>query len=153
MVNLSIGVEPLGTCIGELDNLLHEYWKATDAHKGVPPLAMDWTTLQECEKRNAFVVLVARSSPTRRVLGFSQYSLVYHPHHRTTRVAFCDILAVRLNERGQGLGRALVKAGEEEMRKRGAKLLVHCFRLVYDVKPFFPEMGYVPFETQYMKVL
>jgi len=151
LAGLEIQPEALVDVIGELDSVLYDYWKSTDAHKGVPPLAMDWWALQRLEAANAFVCLVARQQ--QQVLGFVQYMLFMHLHHKTTRFGHCDILAVRPMHRGKGVGRALIKAGEVELRRRGVKRIVHAQRSVYDVPPLFPKLGYTATETVYMKAL
>ena len=39
---MDIQVEPLKKCIVEMNAILLEYWNATEARMGVPPLDMDW---------------------------------------------------------------------------------------------------------------
>ena len=148
---MDIHVEPLDGVIGELDNLLHEYWRDTEAGKDMPALAMDWPAYCQLERVGALVLLVARKE--HHVAGFVQYVVVKHTKHRGIRMAQCDTLAVRVKERGHGIGEKLMRAGEHELRKRGVQQVVHGFRLVYNKQPLFPKLGYKPIETLYMKEL
>jgi GNAT superfamily N-acetyltransferase len=65
--------------------------------------------------------------------------------------AACDILAVDVDARGQGIARALMEFAEPILRERGVKIVTHQFRVIYDVEPLFPKLGYRLAEQGYMK--
>jgi GNAT superfamily N-acetyltransferase len=150
---MDIQVEPLKKCVVEMSAILLEYWKATEAHEGMPPLDMNWEYYTEQEAAQQFVLITARVGADKELIGFAMYIVIMHPHHKTVRFAICDILAVKLGYRDVGIGSKLVKAAEPLLKMYYVKQIVHQCRTVYDVEPLFPKLGFTLIEQSYMKAV
>ena len=133
-----------------LDKLLHDYFKRTDAKNGVPPLVMNWPLYVELARQGHLVVFTARA-PVNKLVGVAMYHVHSHPHHMGHMCAACDILAVDVDQRGKGIGRALVEYAETALRELDVRVMLHMFRTQYDVDPLFPKLGYKLHEQVYMK--
>lgn len=148
---MDIQVEPLKKCIVEMSAILLEYWKATPAHEGVPPLDMNWDYYAEQEAAQQFILITAREDED--LVGFAMYIIIMHPHHKTVRFAICDILAVKLGYRNVGIGTKLVTAAEPLLKMYYVKQIVHQCRTVYNVEPLFLKLGFTLIEQSYMKAV
>jgi GNAT superfamily N-acetyltransferase len=149
--SLSTRVEKLATCQHQMDNLLCGYWNETEAHKGVPDLEMDWDVYQEREDVGGLIIITVRKDTS--LVGFNMYNVFKHPHHKGVLTAACDILAVALHHRRQGIGRLLINAAEPLLRGVGVQLMTHNFRTCYEDDPLFVSLGFEMIEATYMKRL
>jgi GNAT superfamily N-acetyltransferase len=146
-------IEPVAQAYSQLDGLLQDYFARTKAKEGLPPLHMQWRTYIELEKAGSLMVLTARDDKC-ELLGFVMYHIYQHLHHTGVINAACDILAVRLDQRNKGIGRALVENAEPLLRSRGAQFVTHQFRTCYEEEePLFPKLGYKLIEQGYLKEL
>jgi GNAT superfamily N-acetyltransferase len=150
--------EPLDDCFEEMGALVHDYFESTIADRDVPPLDFDWNHYHELDKLRRIVLVTARIrdiTHARPLVGFVFYIVMNHPHHRTTKIAYCDLLAVRPEMRGMGIARNLMAKAEDYLRIAEVDRIIHSFRMTYanDESPLFPKLGYEPHEVAYQKVL
>jgi GNAT superfamily N-acetyltransferase len=137
----------------ELDELLHDYFEKTIAKEGLPILNMDWRSYFELQKREHLMLLTARDDYRGRLMGFVMYYIYPHLHHKGFICAACDILAVRLEQRGRGIGMLLMEHAEPLLKDHRVRYITHQFRVCYDTAPLFPRMGYKLIEQGYLKEL
>ena len=149
---MNLSMEQVDAVYHELDDLLHDYFARTIAQEGLPPLRMNWSAYIELNNRGNLLCFTARNDDD-DLMGFVMYHIHPHLHHMGVIMAACDILAVNVDDRGQGIGTELVEYAEPMLRNRGVRHIIHMFRTCYDVEPLFPKLGYTLFEKSYIKDL
>lgn len=143
-------MEPVDAIYHEMDELLHDYFARTIASEGVPELRMNWTVYMQLNNAGNLLCFTARDEND-ELLGFVMYHIYPHLHHMGMLCAACDIVAVHVDERGNGVGAQLMEYAEPLLRNRGVQLVTHQFRTCYKVEPLFIKQGYKLFEQTYMK--
>ena len=147
---MEVWLEGVKESYQQLDELLHDYFAKTVAKEGLPPLRMNWPVYIELNRRDDLLLFTARGDAD-RLHGFVMYHVHPHLHHMGVVNAACDILAVRVESRGNGVAQQLMREAEPVLRDRGARFITHQFRTVYDVEPLFPKLGYRLLEHGYVK--
>lgn len=150
---MKFALEPVITAYRELDVLLKDYFARTVAKEGLPELRMNWKVYAELSFQGNLALFTARADDGKKLYGFVMYHIQPHLHHMGTIVAACDIIAVDLDERGQGIATKLMAFAEPVLKERGATLITHMSRSCYDVEPLFPKLGFKPLEQAYIKEL
>lgn len=148
---MKLNIEPVAQTWHELNALLHDYFTRTQAKEGLPQLRMNWAAYTELNEAGGIVLLTARDGD--KLIGFVMYHVFPHLHHMGVINAACDIIAVDVDARGQGIARALMAHAEPVLRNRGVQYITHQFRTCYDTEPLFPKLGYKLFEQGYLKEL
>lgn len=144
--------ERLSDHINECDQLVKDYFDRTIAWQGMPPLAMNWGLYKKAEEVGNLLFFTARDDD-KVMQGFSMYIVSFDPHYHNHKFAQCDILAVRPEWRGRGIGKWLVTHAELALKRHGVDRMIHRFRTIYDVEPLFTKLGFTEVERTYMKVL
>jgi GNAT superfamily N-acetyltransferase len=134
----------------ELDVLLHDYFRRSEAAEDIPPLNMNWRAYMQLNDQYALRLFTAR---TDRLLGFVMYHVHEHLHHIGSINASCDILSVHLDARRKGVAQKLMEFAEPVLRASAVTHITHQFRTCYTAKPLFPKLGYKLIEYGYMKEL
>jgi GNAT superfamily N-acetyltransferase len=147
---MEVWLENLQECYHDLDKLLQDYFAKTIAKDGLPPLRMNWPVYITLNKRRDPLLFVARGMDD-QMLGFIMYHVHPHLHHIGVINAACDILAVKVDMRGSGIARKMMKEAEPVLRNAGVRFITHQFRTCYDVEPLFPKLGYKLIEQGYLK--
>jgi GNAT superfamily N-acetyltransferase len=124
---------------------------STKAISGLPPLNVDWLYITLC-RRNELLLFTARDESD-KLLGFAMYYVHRHLQHKDHTNAACVTLLVRMDQRGKGVGKALMHEAEAVLKDRGVNYITHQFRTCYDVEPLFPKLGYRLVKYAYMKEL
>lgn len=135
----------------EMDALTQDYYDRGGGQEGMPPLKRNWPKYIELERLGMTMHMIAKED--KKLVGFVVYFLMDHMHHTGTTVAICDTLATHLDERGKGVGRALVEAALPELKRRHVDMVIHSFRAIYKTEPLFPKLGFELFEKHYVKRL
>jgi GNAT superfamily N-acetyltransferase len=144
-------VERVQETYKELDELVHDYYASTVAAEDMPPLDFNWSVYCALEHAGMLKLYTARNKDD--LVGFVLYHVYPHLHHRTYMTAACDTLAVKPEQRGKGIGRALMEYAEPQLKKCDVKSITHQFRTCYTAKPLFPKLGYKLIEYGYLKEL
>jgi GNAT superfamily N-acetyltransferase len=147
---VNVHTEQVDSVFHELDDLLEDYFARTVAKEGLPPLRMNWLAYIELNNRGDLILFTARDHWD-DLLGFVMYHIHPHLHHMGVIGAACDILAVNVDQRNNGIATELIERAEPVLRNRGVQYVTHQFRTCYDVKPLFPKLGYKLIEQGYMK--
>lgn len=143
--------EPLKPNINAMNAIMVEYFANTVGHKDTPPLDYDWPFYLQAEADGKYVLITAREND--ELIGYVDYYVNTHPHHKTVMFASCNTLATKLGHRGKGVGTKLVKAAEPLLQLYNVDCIVHGYRTVYDTEPLFPKLGFKLIEQIYVKVL
>ena len=130
---------------------MHEYWDNTVANQDAPPLDYDWEFYLAAEEAGKYVLITAREGD--EIIGYVDYYVATHPHHKTVVFAACNTLATKVGHRGKGIGSKLVKAAESFLKLYNVKRIVHGYRTVYETEPLFPKLGFKLIEQLYVKVM
>lgn len=130
---------------------MHDYYAATEASRGVPPLDFDWDFYMQLWVNDNLTLITARENED--LLGFVMYIVMFHPQYKTVLFATCNTLAVKPERRGMGIASKLVRAAEPFLKMQGVKRVLHGARAVYDVEPLFPKLGFELHERYYSKVI
>lgn len=88
-----------------------------------------------------------------KLAGFILYTVFVHPHHPDSMLGLCSFLIVDPRYRGQKLATRMIEYAMGELKRRGCTHIMHNRRMVYDVKPLFPKLGFDLFEESYIKEL
>jgi GNAT superfamily N-acetyltransferase len=134
--------------VEEFDALLASYFD--NENKGHIPLDMDWQlygTMTEVGMCHTFTARDGRD----KLIGVVMYCVYMHPHHRTTKLAMCDIIAVNPEYRKLGIATRLIEYAEEMLKSLGVHEMLHMHKLNYKVTPLFIQQGYEAVETVYRK--
>jgi GNAT superfamily N-acetyltransferase len=136
-----------------MDEIVHDYYEIGGAQvvDGMPKLDIDWEQLKNVE--NAGLLYITGAMRSRKLVGFAMYVLTNHLHHKHTRMALSDILALDYSMRGLGVGLRMVQHAEGELKRKGVQFVTHQFRTCYNVEPLFPKLGYRLIEQTYIKEL
>lgn len=110
--------------------------------------AVNWQSYVDFEKQNMLLLVTACEGD--ELAGFVLYLLYVHPHHPDAHIAHCTFLIVSPGHRGKGLGRKLIEYAVPILRDRKCTHIMHGRRMVYDVEPLFPKLGFVKFEESYV---
>jgi len=136
----------------EMEELVRDFFAKTEAGSNRPPLDYNWEYYQTTYDLGMFVVYVAREEG--RMLGFAMYTLVNHPHHKTVKFGYCELIGTRFSERGRGVGTALLDYAENALREEGVSRMIQGDRYYHGRTPIFEKRpGYVLVERFYVKVL
>ena len=131
------------------DDLINMVWRAKEALGRVPTINSDLydITANYINKGTMFWIAVDDSD---EVIGCIGYSLTDCPGE-----AFLHRLFVRSSEKRKGIGTALLKTAEEEMKKRGITIsLVHLGEPKeqwFESYNFYPKHGYCEYAPRYMR--
>lgn len=136
-----------------MNDIIVDYYERDEKRKDsmMPEIDIDWQRMIDIERNGGIVAVGAFLDFD--LVGFAIYIVSKHHHHQTVTMATCDTLAVSLNHRGQGIGKKLVRAAIELLKKRGVKLMAHGHRACYGRTPIFPQLGFVLEEYIYVKEL
>ena len=130
------------------EDLISMVWQAKKALGRVPTINPDLFDISAnyFNKGTMFWVAVDDAD---RVVGSIGYSLTDYPGE-----AFLHRLFVMPSEKRKGIGTALLKTAEEEMKKQGiSKALVHLGEPKeqwFESYHFYPKHGYVEYAPGYM---
>ena len=147
---MHITEEKVYRCYLEMDALMADYFRRENNHDGMPPLEMDWPVYMQMNEQGILKLYTAENF-RHDLVGFVMYYIHPHLHHKGVTVASSDILAVHLDMRGKGVGKALLEYAEPRLKELGVKFIAHRFRTAYDVEPLFPKLGYNLIERGYLK--
>ena len=112
---------------------------------------VNWDTYKKFEQAGAILLVTATHDD--ELVGFALYVTYVHPHHPDAVLGQCQFLIVQPKMRGHGLGKALVEYAMPKLKERGCTHILHGRRMVYDVEPLFPKIGFTKFEETYVKEL
>jgi GNAT superfamily N-acetyltransferase len=149
---MEVWLEGVKECHQQLNELLKEEFASTKGIDGLPPLHVDWPTYITLCRRGELLLFTARDEND-KLLGFAMYYIHRHLQHMDHTNAACVTLLVKMDQRGKGVGKALMHEAEAVLKDRGVNYVTHQFRTCYDVEPLFPKLGYRLVEYAYMKEL
>lgn len=150
--NVVISTDTLQASSAEVEDIVADYYASTIASRDMPPLEFDWPGYLRAERGGATLLITARMDD--HMIGFVLYLIIRHPHHMSMSMAMCDMIGVRPEYRGAGLGGSLMEVGEQCLTDMGIDTILHMYREIYgDTIPLFVKRGYVPFERAYIKKL
>lgn len=119
----------------------------------IPMYEFRWEMYRHIEATGTLIIATARESEGARLLGFTMYYVLEHPHHRGLLVAECDCINVAADARGLGIGGGLYEFTEPLLRQAGAQFVVNRHRLEYGKRPIFERLGFQAYETVFLKKL
>jgi GNAT superfamily N-acetyltransferase len=140
--------ERVRTIYHEMNELWLDSFNRGGANVDIPPLMVNWRAYIELNNQDRVKLYTVRDKTLR---GFVMYMVYPHLHHVDTINAECVALIVHLDERGRGLGRALMQYAEPKLKDLGVRYITHHFRTCYDAQPLFPKLGYKLVEHAYLK--
>jgi GNAT superfamily N-acetyltransferase len=134
-----------------LDDTLNHYGARKRVEDIVGRQKVDWEFYKSLEAKGMTLLLTANDAS--KLAGFALYVTSVHHHHPDALIGFCQFLIVTPTYRSQGLGKRLVSFAEIELKRRDCTHIIHGRRMVYDVEPLFPKLGFVKFEETFVKEL
>ena len=140
------------TLVEELTTLLNAYYDATPAHTDIPPYDLDWPLYNTLQDVGMLFITTARDNEDGyKLYGAGLYMVMQSPHHRTMRIAECDILAVSHTRRGEGIGSTLLDFSINALRDQGVQRVVHRYRTCYNTTPLFEKHDFKLQEHTYSR--
>lgn len=137
-----------------MDKIITDYYewsKPKGLNDGIPPYNFDWEVYHKSEQAGLLFVSTVRTN--KELVGFALYMIIKAPHHDEVVMAECDSIFVAVSHQGLGIGRKLLEHTTAELRKLGVKWMVNRHRTRTNAVPLFESLGFVPWETVYMKEL
>jgi hypothetical protein len=151
------------TSIGEalaagVEDLAEVHFAEVEHYGDLFPFKMNWPALQMAE-RQGYVFSVGAWKKD-KLVGYAMYDMRTPNHHLGLKWAFNQSLYMAPEHRGYD-SLALLHAGEEEARRRGASLVIQAVKepnstdATRSVKlaVLLGRQGYAPFERLFAKVL
>ena len=135
----------------DVHELFHSHWKEIATNKDMLVLNPDYSRYRKLIERDMLVVISARDGG--KIIGYIIIMVDNHAHYKTVKVSLEDIHFIDPKYRHQGIGRGMILAAEEVLRKRGVQLATMRVKLHSDHGPLLQELGYSPLETIYAKEL
>lgn len=149
---ITVQTETIASVKSEIGVLLRAHYDEIALHKDVIKLAVDWGRYEYLEQENALRVYTARDDG--RLIGYSAFFLVWHPHYKNNLFAQNDVLYLSPEYRnGTTAGIRLIKYSEEQLlADRVDKIMWHV-KTANDWSAILERLGY-QFEERIMgKVL
>lgn len=137
--------------INEIMEMLNAYYKATPASTDIPPYDFQWDAYFTLDYTGQLHITTARDAD--KLVGIALYIVTPALHHKSVVMAECDSLSVDHTYRGRGLATDLYTFTEQKLRERGVQFVLNHYRHCYGAKPVFEKLGFVPWNTVYMKKL
>ena len=136
------------TFTSEFQELLNLGWdKENPEHE---PLDINWPLSTQRILDGVCRAFTARNLRG-RLVGQCFYLIVTHPHHKTYKIAECDMINVDPRLRGMGIGRRLMQHAEPLLVSAEVKEITHRYKHSAHGAPLFQSLGYFPIETVFSK--
>jgi GNAT superfamily N-acetyltransferase len=132
--------------------LIARYYEDAAIRDGLPMPDMDREQYEQRHAANSIVIITARNEAN-TLIGCAVYMLGHHPHYKGQLWAFCGTLAVHPDHRRKRIGSTMVEAAMHKLRDRGVRFVTNNHRVVYNVAPLFPKLGFKLMEYSYVKEL
>jgi GNAT superfamily N-acetyltransferase len=146
-----IGIDKVADVADKLDDCLNHYGTRDRVDDQIGLQRVKWSTYEQLEKEGIILLLTANDEG--KLAGFALYIVYVHPNHPDAKIGHCQFLIVPPTYRRHGLGRRLIECAETELKKQHCTHIMHGRRMVYDVEPLFPKLGFEKFEESYIKEL
>ncbi len=150
-IRMTIAVENYLSVIEEIKPLLREHWLEIANFKDSIPLDPDWAKYQAMEAAGMLVIITMRRGG--KLVGYSIFMLLNHPHYQSTLFAMNDILYLVPAERRGLTGIRLIKESERILMKMNVKKITWHLKPQHDFSPILKRMGYMHEEICMGKVL
>ena len=109
-------------------------------HKDIMVLKPDWDRYRNLE--NAGMLLTLAVYDENKIIGYSVTLLYHNMHYFDLADAFNDVLYIHSSYRNRPWGIRLIKRTEDEVRKRGAKMMLFHGKPGTVFSTIMPRMGY-----------
>jgi GNAT superfamily N-acetyltransferase len=117
MSDVVYAIEPLNQWRRDADHLLHGHWQELSSYPDVLP-EPDWSWYDRMEADGGLVIYTARIDG--ELVGYMSFiGMKPHPHYKSIRWAFNDILRISPDHRRRGIGRGLFDYAEADLKRRG----------------------------------
>lgn len=136
----------------ELTALFNAFYAITPAHVGIPPYDFDWPLYGVLQDAGMLFITTARDNEDGyKLYGVGLYMIMQNPHHKTMRIAECDVMTVSHLRRGEGIGSTLLDFSINALRDQGVQRVVHRYRTSYNATPLFEKHDFKLQEYTYSK--
>lgn len=136
---------------GEYKALFEKHYHEIAWQPDAIPLKPDYEMYGKLNKLGIVVNYAVREEG--KLLGYAVWIVKTHMHYTTTLFAKNDILYIDPDFRGSMLGIRLLQFCEEELKKRGVKVLSLHIKKVFDWGRVVERLGYENVETSYCKLI
>ena len=148
---MKLAVNLLNDYAAQCDRTLNHNYKRKRVADQLGRQDVNWDFYMQMEKFGNAMLVTAIDGQA--LVGFALYVIYVHPHHPDSKVGVASFLIVAPQYRGHGLGKTIVEFAMPELKKRGCTHIMHNRRMVYDVAPLFPKLGFEKIEETYVKEL
>ena len=114
------------------------------------PLDVDWWRYGELSRRGELICVIARENG--KLVAYSLYFLSHPIHFKSTLVGVNDVLYIDPAYRGEGLGQAMIRFGEEACFQAGAIMVRMHAKYKNELIPLLRKMGYKDMEMSLYKM-
>lgn len=135
----------------QCDRCLNHDYKRVRVEDQMGLQRVNWDFYKSLEEIGGAMLVTAIDGQA--LVGFDLYTTFVHPHHPNSKLGLCSFLIVHPNYRGQKLGSRMIEFAMPQLKKRGCTHIMHNRRMVYDVAPLFPKLGFEKIEETYVKEL
>ena len=135
----------------EIEPLLLAHYDEIALHKESIKLDVDWGKYEGLERNNALRVFTARDEG--RLIGYSVFFLVWHPHYKSSLFAQNDVLYLSPEHRKGTAGIRLIDFSELRLRADGVLKVIWHVKCENDWSPILERKGYRKEEVIMAKVL
>jgi GNAT superfamily N-acetyltransferase len=112
-------------------------------------LLPDYNTYMAIEQQGLFHGFAAREG--HRLVGYATFVTTPDLHHRSNKIAVCDMIYVLPSHRGSFLGGKLLKFAERVLKDRGTNMMIVDTKTNHDFKSILTRIGYEATEIRYTK--
>lgn len=137
--------------VAALSSVLDDHWEELAKNKKLMVLKPDLPRYEAMENAGAcFTMLVKKDS---EIIGYTINFLNYHPHYADVYCCYNDLLFVVKEYRGSIAGIRLMKATEQEAKKRNVALMFWHAKDKTTLAKILPRMKYKLQELIFTKEL
>lgn len=149
---ITVQCEPWHEVVDDLKPLIAIQYEELALDREEIPLDPDWAHYQILSWDGVLATITARNDG--KLIAWHVSIVTRHPHYQSTLVAMQDLYYVLPQFRADvTLGLRLFRCMEDEMLKRGVKLMIGNTKCHLDRSPMFDRLGWRKTAITYSKVL
>lgn len=145
-------IEPFKGLIDEVKPLVERHWKELALYQDDVLLDPDYATYEAANEAGMSLAFTARIDG--ELIGYALYWVRPHMHYKTTLCAVSDLFWIAPEHRNFGVGSGMFAFIEDELKRRGVKIVHTTFKTAHPAAGKLLEMrGHTLVEYAYSKKL